>query len=176
MKCLMSWTDALTFHHDLPFIPFHRTYAPFTSSPQFISLHFIFGWFYQHLHFALFITFLTLFLNLLDLEERVPKASADSWFQRWIVLFTKEYPPTYVYIFLVISFFLSFAPKSYTHSSSPPCVLCDLFVSSSLIWWGEKVTKLLKPKYSSEPGRLGQGSRNGHMPLMSRRRSVVCAV
>jgi hypothetical protein len=29
-----------------------------------------------HLHFALFITFLTLFLKLLDLEERVPKASA----------------------------------------------------------------------------------------------------
>jgi hypothetical protein len=35
----MSWTDALTFHHDLPFIPLHDTYVPFTSSPQFTSLH-----------------------------------------------------------------------------------------------------------------------------------------
>jgi hypothetical protein len=43
-----------------------------------------------HLHCALFIAFLTLFLKLLDLEERVPKASAGSWFQSWMVLFTKE--------------------------------------------------------------------------------------
>jgi hypothetical protein len=42
-----------------------------------------------HLHFTLFITFLALFLKLLDLEERVPKASAGSWFQSWMVLFTK---------------------------------------------------------------------------------------
>jgi hypothetical protein len=46
-----------------------------------------------HLHFTLFITFLTLFLKLLDLEERAPKASAGSWFQSWMVLFTKEYLP-----------------------------------------------------------------------------------
>jgi hypothetical protein len=50
-----------------------------------------------HLHFALFITFLTLFLKLLDLEERDPKASAGSWFQSWMVLFTKEYSPISVF-------------------------------------------------------------------------------
>jgi hypothetical protein len=33
--------DAAIFHHDLPFIPHHYTYAPFTSSPQFTSFHFI---------------------------------------------------------------------------------------------------------------------------------------
>jgi hypothetical protein len=86
---IMSWTDALTLHHDHPFIPPHRTYAPFTSSPQITSLHFtslhcIYGWFYPHLHFALFITFLALFLKLLDLSEGVPEASAGSWFQSWI--------------------------------------------------------------------------------------------
>jgi hypothetical protein len=45
-----------------------------------------------HLHFALFITFLTL-LKLLDLEDIVPKVSAGSWFQSWMILFTKEYFP-----------------------------------------------------------------------------------
>jgi hypothetical protein len=40
MKYVMSWTDAPTFHHDLPFIPLHYTYVPFTSSPQLTSLHF----------------------------------------------------------------------------------------------------------------------------------------
>jgi hypothetical protein len=28
MKYVMSWTDAPTFHHDLPFIPLHHTYDP----------------------------------------------------------------------------------------------------------------------------------------------------
>jgi hypothetical protein len=37
MKYVMSWIDALTFHNDLPFIPLHYTYVPFTSSPQFTS-------------------------------------------------------------------------------------------------------------------------------------------
>jgi hypothetical protein len=35
IKHVMSWTDALTFHHDLPIIPLHYTYVPFISSPQF---------------------------------------------------------------------------------------------------------------------------------------------
>jgi hypothetical protein len=43
-----------------------------------------------HLHFALFIIFLTLFLKLLDLQERDPKASAGSWFQSWMVLSHKK--------------------------------------------------------------------------------------
>jgi hypothetical protein len=40
MKYVMSWTDALAYHHDLPFIPLHCTYISFTSSPQFTSLDF----------------------------------------------------------------------------------------------------------------------------------------
>jgi hypothetical protein len=40
MKYVMLWTDAPTFHQDLPCIPLHYTYAHFTSSPQFTSLHF----------------------------------------------------------------------------------------------------------------------------------------
>jgi hypothetical protein len=99
MEYVMSCSDALTFHHDLPFIPLHYTYVTFTSSPQFTSLHFTslhftslhFWWFLPHLHFALFIIFLTLFLKLLGLQERVPKASAGSWFQSWMVLFAKKY-------------------------------------------------------------------------------------
>jgi hypothetical protein len=97
----MSWTDAPTFHYDLPFIPLHHTYAPFTSSPKFTSLPFsslhvtslqcIFLFFPPHLHFALFIIFLTFFLKLLDLQERVPKASAGTWFQSWMVLFTNDF-------------------------------------------------------------------------------------
>jgi hypothetical protein len=39
IEYVMSWTDAPTFHHDLPCIPRHNTYTPFTSSPQFTSLH-----------------------------------------------------------------------------------------------------------------------------------------
>jgi hypothetical protein len=71
-------------HHNL----LHFTTLHFTSL-HFTSLHF---WtILPHLHFALFITFLTLFLKLLGLQERVPKASAGSWFQSWLVLFTKEW-------------------------------------------------------------------------------------
>jgi hypothetical protein len=40
MKYVLSRTDALTFYHNLRFIPLHYTYEPFTSSPQFISLPF----------------------------------------------------------------------------------------------------------------------------------------
>jgi hypothetical protein len=39
MQYVMSWTDVLTFYHDLLFIPIHYTYVPFTSSPQFTSFH-----------------------------------------------------------------------------------------------------------------------------------------
>jgi hypothetical protein len=37
-------------------------------------------------YFTSFITFLTFFLNVLGLQERVPKTSAGSWFQSWMVL------------------------------------------------------------------------------------------
>jgi hypothetical protein len=40
MEYVMSWTDALAFNHDLPFIPLHYTYVHFTYWPQFTSLHF----------------------------------------------------------------------------------------------------------------------------------------
>jgi hypothetical protein len=44
-------------------------------------------------HFTSFITFLTPFLKLIGVQETVPKASSGSWFQSWMVLFTKEYFP-----------------------------------------------------------------------------------
>jgi hypothetical protein len=81
MKYVMSWTISPTFHNDLPFILLHYTYAPFTSWPQFSSLHF------ASMHFwmisstpslRLIYHFLTIFLKLLGLQERVPKASAGS--------------------------------------------------------------------------------------------------
>jgi hypothetical protein len=57
-------------HHSL--LPFPSDDCPYTfTSPYFITL-------------------LTLFLKLLDLQERVPKTSAGSWFQSWMVIFTKE--------------------------------------------------------------------------------------
>jgi hypothetical protein len=56
-----------------------------------------------NLHFALFTTFLTLFLKLLELEERDLKASAGR-FQSWMVLFTKEYFPISVFCFLLLIF------------------------------------------------------------------------
>jgi hypothetical protein len=101
-------------YHDFPFIPFHYTYAPFTNSPQFTflhvhfpSLHFTsvhFGWFPPHFLFALFITFLILFLKLLGFRETVPRATAGSWFQGWMVLLTKEYFPISVFCFLLLIF------------------------------------------------------------------------
>jgi hypothetical protein len=78
MEYVMSWSDALIFHHDLPFIPLHYTFVPFTSSPKFTSLHCIFWWFPPHLHFTLFIAFLILFVKLLSLRDRLPEASVLS--------------------------------------------------------------------------------------------------
>jgi hypothetical protein len=46
---------------------------------------------------------ITLFLKLLGLQERVPNTSAGSWFQSWMVLFTKEYFPISVFCFLLLS-------------------------------------------------------------------------
>jgi hypothetical protein len=55
----------------------HTLTTVYFPSLHFTSLHFIaFQMILPHLHFFLFITFLTLFLKLLDLEERDPKASA----------------------------------------------------------------------------------------------------
>jgi hypothetical protein len=70
----------------MTFPSFHFTARTHPSHPRHRSLHFIFGWFYPHLLFALFITFLPLFLKLLHLQERVPKAFAGNWFQSWVIL------------------------------------------------------------------------------------------
>jgi hypothetical protein len=63
------------------------------------------------LNFALFITFLILFLKLLGLQERVPKTYAGSWFQSWMVLFTKEYFPISVCCFLLLIVLLWYTLK-----------------------------------------------------------------
>jgi len=72
-----------------PTTPFHLTSLHLTS------LHCTFGWFSPHFysfHFTPFIiAFLTLFLKILRLQGKVPKASTGSWFQFLMVLFTKEY-------------------------------------------------------------------------------------
>jgi hypothetical protein len=57
-----------------------------------------------HLHFTSFVTFLSIFLKLLGLEETVPKASAGSWFQSWMVLFKKQYFPISVLCCLLLIF------------------------------------------------------------------------
>jgi len=80
-----------------PTAPFHLT------SPHFTSLHCTFTWFSPHFysfHFTPFIiASITLFLKILDLQRKVPNASAGSWFQFLMVLFTKEYFPLYVLCF-----------------------------------------------------------------------------
>jgi hypothetical protein len=72
-----------TLHTPQNLLPFPS--RPFPTVP-FQSLHF--WWLPPHIHFALFITFLTFFLKLLDIQERARRTSAGSWFQSWMVLFT----------------------------------------------------------------------------------------
>jgi hypothetical protein len=50
------------------------------------------------------IAFLTLFLKVLDLHGKVPNTSAASWFQIFMVLFTKKYFPISVLCFLCLIF------------------------------------------------------------------------
>jgi hypothetical protein len=72
-----------SFHYDLPFIPLRYNYAPFTSSSQFTSLPFnSFLMIAPTPLLRLIYPYLTLFLKLLDLQERVPKTSAGILFQR----------------------------------------------------------------------------------------------
>jgi hypothetical protein len=47
---------------------------------------------------------------------------------------SKYHPPSYIWVILVVCFLLAFPPKPHMHSSSPPCVLYVLSISSSLIW------------------------------------------
>ena len=78
--------------------PFKFPTAPFQlTSLDFTSLHCTFRRFSPHFYsrrFTLFIiAFLILPLKILGLQEKVPNASAGSWFQILMVLFTKEYIP-----------------------------------------------------------------------------------
>jgi hypothetical protein len=106
MNYPLSGTGALDF--TATFLSFYFT----TISLYFTSLHFISLRFSSH--FMMFTTpslhliyhFPNLFfLNLLGLQERVPKASAGNWFQSCMVLFTKgifsDIGPSFsAYIFL----------------------------------------------------------------------------
>jgi hypothetical protein len=91
MKYVMPW--------GLPFIQpqFTRTSLHFTS------LHCLFDDPPPRI-FAGCISFLTRFLKLLGLQGRVPKTCAGSWFQSWMVLFTKEYFPISLFCFLLLIF------------------------------------------------------------------------
>jgi hypothetical protein len=51
---------------------------------------------------SLVTTFLTLFLKVFSLQRKDPSKPADNWFQLLMVLFTKEYLPTYVLFFLAL--------------------------------------------------------------------------
>jgi len=78
-----------------PTTPFHLTSLHFTS------LDCTFRWFspyFYSFHLTPFINaFLALFLKILALQGKVPNASAGSWTQFLMVLFTKEYfPMTFV--------------------------------------------------------------------------------
>jgi hypothetical protein len=79
----------------MTFPSFHFTTLTYPSHAHHILLHF------TSPHFTSLITFLALFLKLLSLQERVPKASAGSWFQTWMVQFTKQYFPISVFCFLL---------------------------------------------------------------------------
>jgi hypothetical protein len=89
--------------------PFKFPNTPFyLTSLHFTSLHCTFRWFYPHFyyfHFTPFIiAFLTLFLKIIGLQGKVHNASAGSWFQFLMVLFTKEYFLISVLCFLSLIF------------------------------------------------------------------------
>ena len=73
---------------------FYRSISPHITTLRLTPLHCIFRWFSPNLHSFHFIpfiiAFLTPFLKILPLQWQVPNASAGSWFQFLVVLFTKE--------------------------------------------------------------------------------------
>ena len=78
----------------------HSHHRAFSSLPiHFTLLHSLFKHFMTHLN-TLVITFLTLCLQLCGLQGTVARASADSWFQSFMVLLTKENFPITVLCFL----------------------------------------------------------------------------
>jgi hypothetical protein len=72
------------------------------------SLHCTFIWLLPHFysfHFTPFIiAYLTPLLKILGVQGKVPNASAGSWFQFLVVLFTKEHFPIPVPCFLSLIF------------------------------------------------------------------------
>jgi hypothetical protein len=110
--------------------------SPHFTSLHFDTLHFTFTRFSPHvyyLHFTPFIiAFLTIFLKVLGLHGKVPNTSAGSWFQIFMVLFTKEYFPISVLCFLCLIFRTSnagqFAGVTTEHSGRKRSVLSDHFL------------------------------------------------
>jgi len=93
------------------------------TSLQFTSLHLF--TLNPHLNPLLISTFLTVFLNVLSLQGKDASKPAGNWFQLLMVLFTKEYLPTSVLFFLVLSFrlwssVLSMVLEVYSASLSKP--------------------------------------------------------
>jgi hypothetical protein len=96
MKYVLSRTVAFAFHHSTSI---HLCNPHFLTRilPHFTSLHFT-SLHFTSLHCMLVIPstnslciiyhFLTLFLKLLDLQERVPEACEGRWFQNCMVLLT----------------------------------------------------------------------------------------
>jgi hypothetical protein len=97
------------------FISLHFTTL---HSPLFTSLHF---WAFRHYSSKPF-TFPYFCLKLYDLQEKVVRVSADSWFHSWTLLFTNEYLPISVLRYLAL-FIRSYQPVSDSYSYSFPCHL-----------------------------------------------------
>jgi len=61
----------------------------------------------------IYFAFLTFFLRIIGLQGKVPNASAGSWFQFLVVLFTKEY-----FLIFVICFVFQFSEHDQPYSNS----------------------------------------------------------
>jgi hypothetical protein len=121
--------DSLHFT-SLHFASLHLTSRPFT----------VVLWFSPHFHFASFITFLTLYLKLLGLQEKVPKASASSYLPSCMVLLTKEWFPKSVIFFLLLIFY-----HDRSCSDSMVFVICHLKPSKHVLPctpWREHICEL----------------------------------
>jgi hypothetical protein len=149
MNYITAWTDALTFHRDLPFIPLHCTYVTFTSPPRLTSLH-LTSLHFTTLHFTSLITFLILFLKLLGLQERVLCglafsicASSDGDLYPTVSAFIyiffglTEGPTSYLSVCTFISYF------QYLHFFTQNKVLCFYVISIFVLLSSEKNSFLL---------------------------------
>jgi hypothetical protein len=90
----------------LHFTSLHFTSLHFTAL-QFALLHFTSLdslMIFPTISFRYIYHFRNHFQKLLRVEETVPKANARSWFEKWIVLFTKEYISICLFCFLLLIF------------------------------------------------------------------------